>query len=148
MIRILSILKQYEDSLTLKEVIEMIESKQLIEKENEEKEMSFIKSQFENSYVKYVDKDSIYGKSLIIYYIKSINSLFRYEDKKLGFNINCTKIHFSNRDVFSREYKGDDTNCSVTLEFLNKTTKISKKEYNGYKEKYNTISSTLEEIIK
>ena len=65
MSRLLDKLKEYDESYTVADLIKELEKDENSAKEKETQEIEKVKSEFENTYLKYLDKKSLYGIELI-----------------------------------------------------------------------------------
>lgn len=146
--RILEHLKKYESSLTVAQLIEKIEADMLAEKTNEEAKFKEIKQKFKNVYLKEIDNDTIFGKTLKIYHVERIASKERNTDWEFIYNIRGSELCFAKRDLYIVEYNGKGRDESFTEKELNEMEIISEEEYLTYLKQYNEITDKLLTIIE
>lgn len=147
MSRILKKLKEYDNSVTVGELIQKLEQEEQISAEKELKEEENIKAKFENKYYKYLDEQSIFGVELEIYKFESLVRKERNTDWEFIYFFNGSKISFSERDVFMRDFNPDRSGNNFSAKDLEEMIEITEEQYNQYLEKYNRISDELKEIV-
>ena len=130
MSRLLEKLKEYDDSVTVGQLIQKIEAEQISAKEKEEKEIEQIKNQFENRYFKLLEEQSLFGRELNIYKFENLERKERDTDWEFIYSFNGFKISFSEGETFSREFTPNRTGNSFSAKKLKEMTEISETEYN------------------
>ena len=148
MSRILEYLEKYDESLTVAQLKEAIQIAKAVEDQKEIDDLNQIKQEFANTYLKFLDKEHVFGKTLNIYHIKEIVRTERCADWSLVYYAKGSKISFSEREAYSRAFKPNTTHDSFSEEELRAMTKITEQEYNEYVHQYSRIKTMLSEIVK
>ena len=146
--RKLDFLAKYDENLTiaqLKQVV-MEEDKKLAEKE--QNEIQEVKKEFENTYVKYIDKDGLFGETLNVIHFKYFDRKDLDESYTSIYTIEVEVLCFSKRDFYKKKIRKGWCDGSFSVEELRKMTKITKEEYEEYLNKYNNLTTELKSIIK
>lgn len=97
MSRILEYIAKYDESLTIAQLKKSIELEQLSALKRETEEVNNIIVNFTDVYLKEIDEDSIFGKTLNVYYLKDYVRSERCEDWSLTYYFDGTKISFSKK---------------------------------------------------
>lgn len=147
MSQILKFIAKYDENLTIAQLKKSIEESELVKQNEELREIDSIKNKFENSYLKHIDNESIFGKQLEVLQLKDYSRNERTTDWKFIYYFTGNKISFNKRGIFYNEFDVDRCGDSFSKQDLEKMTVISEKEYNTYLEKYNKIKSELERIL-
>lgn len=145
--RILNLIAKYDESLTIAQLKKAIESDKRIADQKEIDDLNQIKEEFANTYLKVIDEESMFGKTLNIYHIKEITRTERCSDWSLFYYVKGTKISFSERDVYCRTLKPKKDRYGFSEEELREMTKITKEEYNEYTNQYSAIKTMLTNIV-
>ena len=124
-----------------------IEADKRIADQKEIDDFNEIKQEFANTYLKGIDAERMFGKTLNVYHIKEIVRTERCSDWSLVYHAKGSKISFSERDLFCRAFKPNTTHDSFSKEELREMTKITKQEYDEYMHQYSTIKTMLTEIV-
>ena len=106
-----------------------------------------LKQEFANTYLKIVDEEHIFGKTLNIYHIKEITSTERCTDWSLIYHVKGTKLVFSERDSYCRTLNPNKDRLGFYEEELKEMIKITKDEFKEYMNKHSVIKSMLTEIL-
>jgi hypothetical protein len=148
MSRILEYLEKYDENLTVAQLKEAIQIAKDVEDQKEIDNLNQIKQEFANTYLKVIDEEHMFGKTLNIYHIKEIVRTERCTDWSLVYYAKGNKISFSEREAYSRAFKPNTTHDSFSEEELRAMTKITEQEYNEYVHQYSRIKTMLSEIVK
>jgi hypothetical protein len=147
MSRILDFIAKYDEKLTIAQLREAIESDKRTADQKEINDLNEIKQEFANTYLKLIDEDSLFGKTLNVYHIEGIIRSARCTDWSLVYYIKGSKISFSERETYARAIKPKTNFDSFSKEELKEMTKITKQEYDEYVNQYSVIKSMLTEIV-
>lgn len=145
--RELKFLAKYDDNLTIAQLRQSLEKEEQILAEKELKEEQNIKAKFENKYFKYLDEHSLFGVELEIYKFENLVRKERNTDWEFIYYFNGSKISFSEREAYMRDFDPDRCVDSISAKDLEEMTEITEEQYNQYLEKYNKISNELKEIV-
>ena len=146
--RILEYLEKYDESLTVAQLKEAIQIAKAVEDQKEIDNLNQIKQEFANTYLKVIDEEHMFGRTLNIYHIKEIVRTERCTDWSLVYYAKGNKISFSEREAYSRAFKPNTTHDSFSEEELRAMTKITEQEYDEYVHHYSRIKTMLSEIVK
>ena len=147
MSRILEIIAKYDQNLTIAQLREAIENDRRIAEQKEVDDFNQIKKEFANTYLKVIDKERLFGKTLNVYHIKEVTRTERCTDWSLVYYVKGSKLSFSERDIFYRTFKPNTTYDSFSKDDLKEMTKITKEEYDEYMKQYSVITAMLTEIV-
>ena len=147
MSRILEVIAKYDENLTIAELKKAIESDKRIADQKEIDDLNQLKQEFANTYLKIVDEEHIFGKTLNIYHIKEITSTERCTDWSLVYHVKGTKLSFSERDSYCRTLNPNKDRFGFSEEELKEMIKITKDEYKEYMNQHSVIKSMLTNII-
>ena len=140
--RILEQLSKYNENLTLFQVKTIILEEKQNEKQKEEKEFQEIKNKFNNTYVKIINNDRIFGKTIEIYQIEEITGRERTTDWIFIYSFKGNLISFSKKYI---NYNEDF--WSFSKEELEEAEIISESQYNLYLKQYQEIENKLQNIL-
>lgn len=147
MSRLLEKLKEYDDSVTIGQLITKLkEEQELAEQEDLELE-DFVKSKFENTYSKVVDGDSLYGKELNIIELKSFVRKERTTDWDFIYYFEGSRMSLSDRSLYHNNFDPNRCGNSFSLTELKEMTKISEIEYLEYKKEFEIIKNRLKKLL-
>jgi hypothetical protein len=141
-------LEEFDDNITVGQVIKKIKGDQKSTNQEEESSFKRIKKEYEGSYLKVVDDDTFYGRSLSVYFIEEITSKERTTDWDLVYKLKGKKISFTSRDIYEVGMNGTDIHYSFLETELQEMTKIPKEKFEQYAFKYNEIKDKLAKIIE
>lgn len=147
MSRILDFIAKYDENLTIAQLKKAIEADKRIADQKEIDDLNQIKEEFANTYLKVIDEERMFGKTLNVYHIKEIVRTERCSDWSLVYYAKGSKISFSEREAYSRVFKPNTTHDSFSKEELREMTKITKEEYNEYTNQYSAIKTMLTNIV-
>lgn len=147
MSRILEAIAKYDENLTIAQLREAIENERRIEDQKELADLNQMKEEFANTYLKVLDKESIFGKTLNVYHIEKIVRTERCSDWSLIYHVKGYKLSFSEREAYGRAFKPKTTYDSFSKEELREMTKITQEEYDEYIHQYSRIKTMLTEIV-
>jgi hypothetical protein len=147
MSRVLEIIAKYDQNLTIAQLREAIENDRRIAEQKEVDDFNQIKEEFVDTYLKVIDKEHMFGKTLNVYHIEEITRTERCTDWSLVYYAKGSKLSFSERDIFYRTFKPNTTHNSFSKEDLKEMTKITKEEYDEYMNQYSVITAMLTEIV-
>lgn len=146
--RIIEQLSKYDDNLTLSKVKTLILEEQQKEKQKEEDEFQEIKDKFNNTYLKVIDNDGLFGKTVKIYQIQEIIRRERTTDWNFIYYFKGNKISFSKRDINFIKIKGNTTHWSFSKQELEDAEIINNSQYNLYLNQYQEIENNLKNILE
>lgn len=148
MSRLLKLLEEFDDNVTVGQIIKKIKGDQ--ESNNKEEESTFrrIKKEYGGSYLKVFDDCPLYGRNLDIYFIEEITSKERTTDWDLVYMIKGKRLNFSKRNIIEKNMSGTNVNDTFSESDLEEMTKISKEEFEEYVSKYTEIKDKLAKIIE
>lgn len=147
MSRILEAIAKYDENLTIAQLKKAIEANKRIADQKEIDDLNQIKEEFANTYLKIIDSESMFGKTLNIYHIEKIVRTERCSDWSLYYYVKGSKLSFSERDTYCRTLNPKKDRFGFSKEELREMTKITKQEYDEYMHQYSTIKTMLTEII-
>lgn len=145
--RKLDFLAKYDENLTIAQLRQSAieEEKKLAEKE--QKEIQEIKNEFENTYAKYTVDECIFGKILKVISFKNFDRRDLTTEYVPTYTFEAEVLCFTERDVYRKEIRAGWCDGSFTKEELKYMTKITKKDYQDYLNKYNKLKKELKNII-
>lgn len=147
MSRILDFIAKYDEKLTIAQLREAIEADKVIADKKEADDFNQMKEQFNRTYLKSIEEDTLFGKILSIFYIEKIVSTERCTDWTRIYHVKGDKITFSEREIWSRELKHESTYDTFSKKELEEMTKITEQEYDGYKRQYEEVKAVLTDIV-
>ena len=147
MSRILEYLEKYDENLTIAKLKEAIQVAKAVEDQKKKDDLNQLKQEFANTYLKIIDEEHMFGKTLNVYHIKDITRTERCTDWSLVYYAKGSKLSFSERDIFYRTFKPNTTYDSFSKDDLKEMTKITKEEYDEYMKQYSVITAMLTEIV-
>lgn len=145
--RILEYLEKYDENLTIAKLKEAIQVAKAVEDQKEKDDLNQIKQEFANTYLKIVDEEHMFGKTLNVYHIEKITRTERSTDWSLYYHVKGTKVSFSERDTYCRTLNPKKDSFGFSEEELKEMTKITKQEYDEYMHQYSTIKTMLTNIV-
>ena len=148
MSRILDYISKYDENLTIAQLKNAIEKEEILAKQKETEEINSVIEDFSNTYLKIIDEDNIFGKTLNIYSLKNYIRSERTTDWDLIYYFEGSKIAFSKRGISKRDFNPERCVDSFDEKELRKMTIISKEEYNMYNWHYGEISKKLTDLIR
>ena len=146
--RLVQLLEKHDQDITLGELLQKIENEQ--EKLEQEKldRINCYRTKYKDCYFKEIDEDSIFGKTLRVYYIMRLENTGLTEEYKTFYHVSGNKISFSPRDLNFRGIDPQHVGTTFTEEQLDSMQIITKEEYEAYVENYYKITKQLKEILK
>lgn len=147
MSRILEYIAKYDERLTIAKLKEIIAQENELEKQKELVEIEAIRKEFENTYLKYVDKDGLFGEEFHIIKLKNLVRQERTTDWNFIYYFKGEDITFGNW-LSCKIFDTDRCGNSFSGEELKNMTKITKEEYNKYKNKFKRLRTVTEKLIK
>ena len=147
MSRILDYIANYDDNLTIAQLKEAIKLKQIEVKEKEIEEIERVKNTFSNVFVKELEDDTVFGKTLNIYKIENFVREERTQEWDFIYYFKGDKISFSERNLSKRIFNPNRCGDSFTEKRLNKMIVISKEEYLKYEWEYEQLIKKLTYLI-
>lgn len=148
MSRLIQHLEKYDKTLTVQELIEKLQFKQDQIKQKEQDVIDSYRTKYKESYLKEIDEDSIFGKTLNVYYIMRLEGTGKNEDWETFYHISGNKLSFSPRDINFRGIDPQRVDNTFTGKELDSMQVITKEEYKQYELKYYQITKELKNIIK
>ena len=111
----------------------------------EEGEAELVK-EFSNIYLKKYSDDSIFGKELEVFKIRTIEQYCYDTDYKRQYNIKGERLSFNGIHVNLRELTSDASNL-MSEKQLRACTVISKELYDGYIQAYRQMKKQFDDIV-
>ena len=148
MSRILDYIAKYDETLTIAQLKKAIELEQIEAKQKETEEINIVKEDFSNTYLKVIDENNIFGKTLNIYNLKNYVRSERDTDWNLNYYFEGSKLDFSERNLGRRDFNPKRCGDSFGGKELRQMTVITKEEYDKYNWHYNEISKKLDDLIR
>jgi hypothetical protein len=146
--RILNLIAKYDENLTIAQFKKAIEADKRIADQKEIDDLNQLKEEFANTYLKIIDEEHMFGKTLNVYHIEKITRTERSTDWSLYYHVKGTKVSFSERDTYCRALNSKKDSFGFSEEELREMTKITEQEYDEYVHQYATIKTMLTEIVK
>ncbi len=141
-------LEDFDANLTVAQLKEALAQEEAVNKLKEKKEIEDVKSEFENIYLKEIEKCPIFGETLNAYYLKKYVRNERTTEWSLIYYFKGEKVSFSKRNINKRDFNPDRSGESFSEKDLRKMSVITKEEYDKYIWHYNEISKQLKNLIK
>lgn len=148
MSRLIKHLEKYDKNLTIQELIEKLESEQDQIKKEEQARIDSYRIKYKESYLKEIDEDSIFGKTLNVYYIMRLEGTGKTTDYETFHHISGNKLSFSPKDINFRGLDPQRVRDTFTEKQLDSMQVITKEEYKNYESKYYQITKELKNIIE
>lgn len=148
MSRLLKMLEQFDDNVTVGQAISKLKQDEISAKQKETEEIDKVKKDFSNTYLKELDEQSLFGKTLNIYHLKNYVRSERTTDWSLVYYFEGSKTSFSEREIHRVDFNPDRCANSFSVEELREMTKISSYEYKKYKAKYSELTNELKNLIE
>ena len=145
--RKLDFLAKYDENLTIAQLKQAVIEEDKKSAEKEQQEIQEIKKEFENTYVKYIDEDGLFGETLNVIHFKDFDRKDLDESYTSVYTIEAEVLCFSKRDFYKKKIRKGWCDGSFSAEELRKMTKITKEEYQEYLNKYNNLTKELKTII-
>ncbi len=131
------------ENLTVAQLLNKLEEENKLLKENENNTFNSIKEEFNNTYFIGHTNCTFFGKTLEVLHIEEITSQEKNTEWELIYRVKGKRIAFSKRDINSTDIKNILNLNTIRKEYK----KISKDDFNQYKEKYQSIVNNLSNII-
>jgi hypothetical protein len=141
-------LSQYNEKLTIAELKKAIEQEEEVNKLKENKEINLIKEKYQNTYLKYIEEDGIFGKTLNVIQLKEFVRTERTTDWELIYYFEGREISFSENNLFYKVFDTNRCSNSFSAKELKKTEIITEEDYLNYENKYKKIKTELENLIE
>lgn len=148
MSRLIQRLEKYDKNLTVQELIERLQSEQDKVEQEEQGRIDSYRTKYKESYLKKIDEDSIFGKTLNVYYIMRLEGTGKNEDWETFYHISGNKLSFSPRDINFRGLDPQRVQDTFTEKQLDSMQVITKEEYKQHELKYYQITKELKSIIE
>jgi hypothetical protein len=148
MSRLIQHLEKYDKDLTVQELIEKLESEQDQIKQEEQARFDSYRTKYKESYLKEIDEDSIFGKTLNVYYIMRLEGTGKNTDWETFYHISGNKLSFSPKDINFRGLNPQRVQDTFTEKQLDSMLVITKEEYKNYESKYYKITNELKNLIE
>jgi len=140
-------LSKYDDKYTIAQLKKAIEADEKLAKEKEDKGLQKIKEKYQNTYLKYIDEDNIFGKTLNVVHLKEYVRSERTTDWELIYYFEGREISFSENNLFYKVFDTNRCSNSFSAKELKVMEIITEEEYLKYEDKYRQISAELENLI-
>jgi hypothetical protein len=148
MSRLIQHLEKYDKDLTVQELIEKLKSEQDQIKQEEQTRFDSYRTKYKESYLKEIDEDSIFGKTLNVYYIMRLEGTGKNTDWGTFYYISGNELSFSLKDINFRGLNPQRVQDTFTEKQLDSMQIITKEEYKEYESKYYQITKELKNIIE
>lgn len=148
MSRILDKLGEFDDTLTVGELIRKLEAEQKTEKEKEVATIGKVKADFKDVYLKLLDESGLFGRTLEVYHIEEIFGSERTDRWELIYHIKGTKMSFSKGDISNRSFNERATYDTFSEEELRGMEVITKEQFEDYEFRHNMIVKQLGDLIE
>jgi len=148
MSRLLKMLEEFDDNVTVGQVIKKIKGDLAENTKEEESTFQRIQKEYKNSYLKFLDADALFGRTLSVYHIEEVIFRERDTDWSMHYTVKGKKIEFTNREVFELNMNGTDIHHSFSEMQLKEMTKITEKDFKDYVFEYDRIKDKLAKIIE
>lgn len=148
MSRLIQHLEKYDKDLTVQELIEKLKSEQDQIKQEEQTRFDSYRTKYKESYLKEIDEDSIFGKTLNVYYIMRLEGAGKNTDWETFYHISGNKLSFSPKDINFRGLNPQRVQDTFTEKQLDSMQIITKDEYEQHESKYYQITKELKNIIE
>jgi len=148
MIRLLKILEEYDKDLTICELVSKLKTEQIEKEQNKLDTINLYRNKYKNVYLREVDEDSIFGRTVNVYYIMRLEGTGMNDRWETFYHVSGNILSFSRRDINFRGLDPQRVDNTFTGKELDRMDIITKKEYNKYLKKYNKIVEELKSIIE
>lgn len=148
MSRLIKHLEKYDKNLTVEDLIEKLQSEQDKVEKEEQARINNYRTKYRECYLKEIDEDSIFGKTLNVYYIMRLEGTDKNTDWETLYHISGNKLSFSPRDINFRGLNPQRVEDTFTEKELDSMKAITKEDYKQYELKYYQIANELKNIIK
>jgi hypothetical protein len=145
--RVLKFLQEQDAQLTVGELVQKIKADQAKAELKDQDKINSYRTKYKESYLKKIDEDSIFGKTINIYYIMRLEGTGKNTDWKTFYHVSGNKISFSSQNINFRGLDPQRVDDSFTAEKLDSMQVITKDEYLKYHEQYFQIQESLNKII-
>ena len=98
-------------------------------------------------YLKEIDEDSIFGRTLNVYHLKDLVREKKNDRWEFIYYFEVNIISFSKRDLNRRDFNPDRCGDSFSEKDLRQMKAITKEEYNKYGWEYEQIIKKLQHLI-
>lgn len=147
MSRLIKHLEKYDKELTVKQLIEKLQSEESKVKQEQQNRINSYRTKYRESYLKEIDEDCIFGKTLNVYYIMRLEGTGKTEDFETIYYVSGNKLSFSPKDINFRGLDPQRVRDTFTEKQLDSMQVITKEEYKNYESKYYQITKELKNII-
>lgn len=148
MSKLLKMLEQFDDNVTVGQVIKKIREDRKEKDLEEEYIFDALKEEYNDSYLKVVEEGGLFGRTLSVYHIEEIISKERTTDWELYYTARVKRLQFTSTEVFDANMDGDDVYFSFSEVDLRAMTKITEEDFEDYIFKCNEIKGKLAKIIE
>lgn len=146
--RLLQFLEKQDQDLKIKELIQIIESEQEKLHEKESNQIEEYRNKYKGCYLKEIDNDSIFGKTLNVYYIMRLEGTGKTESYETFYHISGNRLRISPGDINFRGLNPTSASDSFTEKQLDSMEIITREEYEEYVREYYDISKKLKSLIE
>lgn len=146
MSRILKELREYDDSVTVGQLISKLEQEEISAKQIETEKINKVKEDFKDIYLKRIYDCDLFGEILQVFHIEEIVDTGKDTSYETFYYFKGSKISFEYNGINFQEIDGDDVYHSFSEEDLRQMTPLTKEEYEYYKSKFESIREQLKNI--
>ena len=147
MSRLLKLLEQFDDNVTVGQAISKLKQDEISAKQKETEEIDKVKKDFKDVYLKRIYDCDLFGETLQVFHILEIPGYARDTNCNLYYFVTGSRISFSPQDINFRGLQERTTDTFSEGE-LRKMKVISREEYGDCCKQYNHIKSILFDLIK
>lgn len=145
---ILKKLKEYDNSVTVGQLICKLEQEEISAKQKETEEIEKVKKDFKDVYLKRIFDCDLFGDTLQIFHIEEITNTSKTTQYKTIYYFKGSRLSFDKTGTNKIEIFGNDSYHTFSFEDLNDMVVIGKKEYVDYIQHHEQITESLNSLIK
>lgn len=146
--RLLKLLEEHDKDLTIGELTSKLKTEQIKKEQNKLDTINLYRNKYKDVYLREVDEDSIFGRTVNVYYIMRLEGTGMTDMWETFYHVSGNKLSFSPRNINFRGIDPQRADHAFTGKELDSMCVITKKEYNAYLKKYNKIAEELKSIIE
>ncbi len=147
MSRLLKLLEQFDDNVTVGQAISKLKQDEISAKQKETEEIDKVKKDFKDVYLKRIYDCDLFGETLQVFHMLEVPGYARDINCNLYYFVTRSRISFSPQDINFRGLQERTTDTFSEGE-LRKMKVISREEFDEYSWIYNDICRRLTELIK
>lgn len=148
MSRLLKMLEQFDDNVTVGQVISKLKQDEISAKQKETEEIDKVEKDFKDVHLKRIYDCDLFGETLQVFHILEIVDTGKDTNYETFYSFKGSKISFEYNGINFQEIDGDNVYHSFSEKQLREMKVISKEEYNAYNNHYSYIKTKLTDLIK